>query len=319
MDGATRRMASLAVVIPTCRPESLKTFVAGWQELFERHNVELIVVEDNQSTWYKLPPFIPYRTGSIRSFGFLQAYRKGYDVITLDDDCLPVPGSDPIQAYLDAFNDHYSVSDYFDVGHTFGLNEYMRGYPFEHRYSAPPLLQYGGWDNVPDMDAITQAEHEEIGPVEGFRFDRRILPIPTQLAFTGCIMNVAIKHEAIPMLYQLVMGNERVGYDRWDDIWSGLFAKKICDHLGYPILINGKAAIVHTRASDTAQNFTKEQSGYHLNDVMWDNLQSVTFDSDSVMGCYFELIEQLEPSWFGPQGHKIIEGMTQWLAAVSSL
>ena len=308
----------IAVVIPTCRPETIRSWVTAWTPLFEKHNVNLMIVEDKPSTWRLLPDFIPYRTGSIRSWGFLNAYRQGYDVITLDDDCLPVPGSDPIAEYTHAFAREWSVSDYFDVGHTFGLNEYMRGYPFGHRKTARPVLQFGGWDNVPDMDAITQAEHERFGSVSGYSFDRRVLSIPKGAPFTGCIMNVAIKRDAIPLMYQLVMGVERVGYDRFDDMWSGLFAKKICDHLGLPILVNGRASIIHTRASDTAQNLAKEQAGYALHEVMWDNMKGITLISNSIIGCYYELTEQLNPAWFGPDGHKIIEGMRGWLAAVSS-
>ena len=91
---------------------------------------------------------------------------------------------------------------------------------------------------------------------------------------------------------------------------------RICDHLGWPILINGSASIIHTRASDTAQNFAKEQGGYELNEVMWDNLRTVTLAADTIIGCYQELTEQLNPTWFGPHGHKIIDGMRGWLSAL---
>ena len=310
-------MAGLAVVLPTCRPESLATFVAAWEDQFARHNVELIVVEDKQSTWDKLPAFVPNRTGSIRSYGFLQAYERGYDVVTLDDDCLPAPDVDLIAEYQTGFDTKFAVSSYYDIGHEFGLDEYMRGFPFYDRDKARPVLQYGGWDNVPDLDAITQAEHERHGPVGGYRFDRRVVAIPRGAAFTGCIMNVAIAHEAIPMMYQLIMGNDRVGYDRWDDIWSGLFAKRICDHLGLPIIVNGRASIVHTRASDTASNRAKEQNGYVLNERMWRNLDAIVFEGTTIIECYQELADQLRPAWFGAEGHKIRDGVQQWLQALS--
>lgn len=310
-------MAKIAVVLPTCRPQSLKEFKKAWEKLFTKHEVDLIVVEDNPETWEQLPDFIPTRTGSIRSWGFLQAYKKGYEIIvTLDDDCLPIPGTDPIQAYLDAFNTKYSVSDYFDVGHTFGLGEYMRGYPFDHRRAEFPLIQYGGWDNVPDMDAITQMEHEVSDRIDGYEFDRKVLAIPKGLGFTGCIMNVAMKREAVPLLYQLVMGNERVGYDRWDDIWSGLFAKKICDHLSIPILINGKATIKHTRASNTLSNLKKELRGYHHNEDLWEKLGSIELSDTSVKGCYRQLANDLNPVWFGKYGYKITTGMKRWVQAL---
>jgi hypothetical protein len=129
-------------------------------------------------------------------------------------------------------------------------------------------------------------------------------------------MNVAIRHGALPMLYQLVMGMDRVGYDRWDDIWSGLFVKRICDHLRRPVVVNGKASVVHTRASDTATNLAKEQGGYTLNERMWAHLGRVDLTADSVLGCYEELTDQLDPTWFGPEGHKIVGGMRGWLQAL---
>lgn len=308
----------LAVVVPTCRPEQFREFEAAWKPHFEKHNVELIVVEDNKETWSKLPGFIPYQSGACRSYGLLQAFKRGFDVINMDDDVRPAEDTDTIGEYLAAFDQKWSVSNYFDIGHTFGLDEYMRGYPFNDRDAASPLLQYGMWDNVPDLDAVTQRSYEESGkPVDGHHSDRRVLSIPTGVAFTGCIMNVAVKHEAIPLLYQFLMGLNRVGYDRWDDIWSGLFSKLICDHLRRPILVNGKASVVHTRASNTQRNFELENPGYHLNEEMWKHLTTeVTLSSNWPLGCYRELARQLKPFWFGRRGDFLIAGIHAWLDAM---
>ena len=308
----TQEPRVVAVVVPTCRPESLRTFLAAWDGLFNKHDVELVIVRDEPATWALLPPFVPHHTGAIRSLGFLEAWRKGWDVVTLDDDCLPAEGVDLFDEYEAASAVKWPVGPYLDIGHTFGLGEYMRGYPFSHRDVASPALQYGGWDNVPDLDAVTQAEN----PLSGCHFDRRAVAVPTGSAFTGCIMNVAIAHDALPMMYQLVMGVERVGFDRWDDIWSGLFAKRICDHLRLPVLVNGRASVVHTRASDTASNLAKEQNGYGLNEEMWEHLSTVTLTGNDTLECYGELTNQLDPAWFGPEGQKITDGMKGWLAAL---
>lgn len=321
----------LCAVLPTHRPENFAAWLEAWRPLFSKHHVKLFVIEDHPEPSIKLPEldfpavvytradipdFIPTGTGSCRSYGFLRAYQEGYDVITLDDDCRPE--GDLIEAYTAAWRQLWPVSNYFDVGHSFGLDEYMRGYPFSDRDKNKALIQYGGWDNVPDLDAVTQAQHEKHGPVEGYKFDRRTLAIPTGVGFTGCIMNVAIKHEAIPLMYQLIMGNDRVGYDRWDDIWSGLFAKKICDHLGIPILINGNASIIHTRASDTATNLQKEQGGYLLNEFLWEKLQGIELEGRDIISCYDELASIMPARWFGDNGDKIIRGMFAWVDALSS-
>ena len=307
----------IAVVIPTCRPLELEKFLTAWRDQFDAHRVKVIVVHDSKGTWDTMPDFIPRRTGAIRSWGFLQAWREGYDVLTLDDDCLPLPGVDLIGEYKEASRHRWPSSDYFDIGHTFGVGEFMRGFPFMDREVRQPLIQFGGWVNVPDLDAVTQRAIERTQPIEGYEFDNRVLAIPKGIAFTGCGMNVSIKHEAIPMMYQLMMGVPLVGYDRWDDIWSALFAKKICDHLDVPILVNGRASVIHSRASDTDSNFAKEVGGYELNDAMWRNLASVTFKSTSVIGCYEELTRHVNPAWFGKHGVIVKGAMWKWIAAIN--
>ncbi len=41
-------MSNIAVVIPSIRPESMKTFMAAWKHLFEKHSVALITVLDGE-------------------------------------------------------------------------------------------------------------------------------------------------------------------------------------------------------------------------------------------------------------------------------
>ncbi len=317
---------SICCVIPTNRPDKFLEFLDAWTPLFEKHDVTLYVIEDNPYPKIEMPKvkfpllhfshnyipsFIPKFTGAIRSYGFLLAYREGFDItLTLDDDVVPI--GDPIAEYIEGFNQEFGMGDYFDIGHIFGLNEYMRGYPMRYRNNQYPLLQYGGWDNVPDMDAVTQLRHEIYGTTDGYQFDQRILAIPLGLGFTGCIMNLAIRHDALPMMYQLMMGVDRVGYDRADDIWSGLFAK-----LKIPIVINGKALVEHTRASDTVSNLNKELMAYGLNEILWDRLKMIKLYNHNVIACYKELIAGLMPEWFGPQGHIIKGGMRSWIKEIT--
>lgn len=315
-------MGQIGLVIPSHDMGLFTTWWDLWRPLIEKHNVELYLVEDREtksdlgikSHFYRgdFPDFVPKGTGSSRSYGFLRAYQDNCDwIVTLDHDCYPV--EDIFQKYEEEFNQEHALSDYFDVGNSFGLEEFMRGYPFEQRTVAKPLIQYGGWDNVPDMDAITQLKH---GEVSGYKFDRKVQALPLGVGFTGCIMNTAIKREAIPLLYQLIMGMDEVGYDRWDDIWSGLFAKKICDHLKIPILVNGFATIKHNRASDPNVNLIKETGGYKLNEDMWQKINHINLGGTDVITCYRSLINQLNPEWFGPEGYKIIYGMEAWLKAL---
>jgi hypothetical protein len=43
-------------------------------------------------------------------------------------------------------------------------------------------------------------------------------------------MNTSFVSKIIPAFYQLYM--KHMGVDRFNDIWSGIFLKKIVDHLG---------------------------------------------------------------------------------------
>jgi hypothetical protein len=247
----------------------------------------------------------------------------------MDDDCLPEKAVDLIGEYKEGFRKKYPVSQYFDIGHVFGLKDYMRGFPFRDRDRATPLIQYGGWDNVPDLDARTQMGMNRSG--EGLTFNRVDIALPLEVGFTGCGMNVAFLHEATPLMYQPIMGMERVGYDRWDDIWCGLIAKRICDHLGYPIVINGKAVVNHSRASDPKVNLVKEQRGYEYNEVMWERIKKCSLKSRTIRECYTELIgDPIETpggimfnnslfsrDWFGPRGERIVRGIMEWSFAFS--
>src|SRR5690606_3959324 len=109
----------VGVVVPTNRPEKFLEFFGQWGQYFEDYGVTLYVVEDAPEPSFEMPDgnfrifhlshkdigdldFIPTRTGSIRSFGMLAAYRDGCDIIvTLDDDCHPV--GDTIGQFTKAF------------------------------------------------------------------------------------------------------------------------------------------------------------------------------------------------------------------------
>ena len=45
-------------------------------------------------------------------------------------------------------------------------------------------------------------------------------------------MSLAFRIEALPLMYLPLMG-EGQPYDRFDNIWGGVIAKRVCDHLGW--------------------------------------------------------------------------------------
>lgn len=243
----------------------------AWQPLFDRHNVQLFVVIDDETTWSKMPWFIPRRSDMIRSLGFLKAYSTDVDyVLTLDDDVLPIAsqsGIDIFERYERVFKAGAPLSDYLDVGALTTSGLQMRGFPYRDRDPARVAVQYGGWHGVLDYDARTQLAHQR-GPE---RFKEVVLPVPRGAAVTGCIMNCAFRREVTPIMWQLPLLDGR--FNRWGDIWSGLIQKRVLDHIGQVMVINGRAPVLHERASDPNANLERETPGVPFNEDMWESIE----------------------------------------------
>ena len=87
-------------------------------------------------------------------------------------------------------------------------------------------------------------------------------------------------------------GGKLWGFDRFDDIWAGLFAKKIIDHLGLAV-INGSPFIEHRKASDLAKNLIKEKRGIIQNETLWKAVDAVRLTKKTPASCYQELAEKI--------------------------
>jgi len=256
-----------AVVVPSNRPDRLDEFLTAWQPIFDRRNVQLFIVRDEPETWATLPDWVPRRTDMIRSWGFLQAYATDVDyVLTLDDDVRPLTsqnGSDIFDHYEKVFASGAPLSDYLDVGALTSAGVQMRGFPYADREPAPVAVQYGGWFGVMDYDARTQLA----GAPSSATFSNVVIPVPMGAAATCCIMNCAFRRDVTPIMWQLPLLEGR--YNRWGDIWSGLIQKRVLDAVGQVMVINGRASVVHQRASDPLVNLEREAPGIPFNETLW--------------------------------------------------
>jgi hypothetical protein len=266
-------------VVPTCRPERFVQFLEAWGELFAKHEVSLLVIQDTDEPWdfdhdgYEvsafhrgvIPEFIPQGTDMIRSWGIYQAWVGGSKyTLTLDDDVLP--DKDLFQSYERVFSEGAVLSSYLSVGSLTTSTKQMRGFPYRDRVKRPVAVQYGGWDGVLDYDAPTQLA----GVPRHEYFLRLVVPVPKGTPVTGCIMNCAWRTEYAPIMWQLPMLNGK--FNRFGDIWAGLFAKKTLDSVGAAMVINGEATVKHDRASDPWANLERETPGIPLNEEIWGNL-----------------------------------------------
>jgi len=243
------------LVIPTIRNLDV---LDAWGDQFR--DCHLIIIEDHKKqeiptpkgnyqsvlhyTWQDIANdfgknewIFPRMNAGIRSYGFWKAYTMGADIIlTIDDDCFPV---DP--DFVDQHVQNLSmkapdkwINTYPHRGHMF-----TRGFPYQVRNRYPVMISHGLWTNQIDHDAQTQLK---VGQINLPPYPSIVQFIPKGVYFPMCSMNLAFRREVTPLMYFPLMGYDKHathwGYDRFDDIWAGIFAKKICDHLGYGI-VNG--------------------------------------------------------------------------------
>jgi reversibly glycosylated polypeptide/UDP-arabinopyranose mutase len=304
--------ASIGVCVPTIRRESLEAYLAAWKPVWNaldpRPDLKLFVHEDrpersqtlataqlgfevvhtchadlterlNSSDW-----IVPRGSGACRSFPMYLAWQAGCEyVITMDDDCLPP-------------EDAHGAGERFLAGHleAFELDSWFRtldgddprGIPYGSRGRLPVLLNHGLWTGVPDLDGPTSLVRARQPQETSLRARHEI--VPPGVWFPLCGMNVCYHRSAIPAAYNLLMGVKDVGFDRFDDIWSGLFLKRIADHLGL-YCTTGLPFVHHSKASNYFVNLRKEALGIHLNEFVWRHVSRAPLFARSVRGAFAEL------------------------------
>jgi hypothetical protein len=288
------------IVVPTCRQENLTTFLEAWKDQFAGHRVIVVVdgeanldrkdceIYDHHSLKELGDDFWIISTGSsaIRNFGTLKALEQPCDFIWhLDDDCLPSDGTELQRHYDNLFKGFYEnkwIS-------TDAKDQMVRGIPYlNQNHKANVVVSHGTWLKNPDYDAAHQLAHRfEFEPADGL--------IPVGRYFPMCGMNLAFKPEVAMAMYFAPKGER---YNRNDDIWMGIVAKKVFDRLdlhcytGYP-------QVIHERASDPFKNLIAEGPFIEANENFWDYVDQLTITGQSVEECMAQVAAQmvLTPYW----------------------
>lgn len=230
---------------------------------------------------------VPRRSDTVRSFGYLKAWQFGYPyILTLDDDCYPTTPEDSLE-----YNGEQFLQEH--IKHLTGRSRWFntlnsvkpRGIPFYNiGKNERTIVNHGLWTNVLDYDAPTQLVRPR---PEQFDYENHIVPAGSY--FPMCGMNVMWKHDATVLMYHLLMGQwfkdgrkgelytegasqlERLPFDRFGDIWCGIFMKKIADICGYQVA-SGMPYIRHERASNPFTNLKKEANGLEVNEKLWEHV-----------------------------------------------
>ena len=331
-------MSFIAVVVPTIRKDCIERFLKEWSQEFTTQNVRVYIIEDNPDitfdvgersfryahySWREIDKdlggyswIIPRKTDCVRSYGYWKAYQDGAShIITLDDDCYP-----PTQLQYEGREEHqpYGVIAKHIEQLTTPAKENIwrstieglrpRGIPYKNITKARQvMISHGLWLNVPDLDALTQLTRSDSSYV--YDFIQQIVPLGYY--YPMCGMNVAFTREVVPAMYFLLMGKGYV-YDRFGDIWAGIFTKKIVDHLGHAV-VSGLPVIWHERASDPWKNLDKEKPGYHVNESLWEIVDKAYLRGTTYSACYKELAMHLDKSLSGKYWNLTTAAMVSWL------
>lgn len=291
------------LVVPTIREDCIKRFLRAW-DTPDQNWGSIIVVEDNPDRTFDIQGVKHYcwkdidadlgkdawiisrRDCAIKCYGILQASRLEPDFIfVLDDDCYPWSDS-----FVEGFQDKH-VKNLLQtpkwVESVPGVR--TRGLPYFNQGTLSTVkFSVGLWKGVPDFDAITCMAHgipTHFTPPVGTR-----VIAPGQY-FPFCGMNFAMKADAAVMCYFPLMGLSSP-YGRFDDIWFGIIAKKICDHLGFHITC-GEPWVLHEKASNTLNNLVKEAPGVKMHETLWEKIDQIPLTGNSPKACMLEIGDHL--------------------------
>lgn len=312
------------LVVPSNRPHSFDSFMDAWADSPARDWDALILVEDGPTRsinadrrhsvdyhfcWADVEDtlgqdqwVISRRNSAIRNFGLLIAHQLGADlVVTLDDDCYPADARPFCQSHLDQMTAPRWIESV--------PNFRTRGLPYRNRGTTDTIkLSMGLWSNVPDLDAPQSLADMTLAaggwtPPGGSRI------MPSGQYWPLCGMNLAVRREALPLCYFPLMG-QGSPYDRFDDIWMGIWAQKIAAHLGWQISA-GEPWVQHSRASDIMVNLVKEAPGIAANEHFWQIIDAARLTERTPTGCMAELGRALA---FGsdPYIHELGQALQVW-------
>lgn len=276
---------------------------SGYKRIFTEHGVQAQVLNqqdrDNILAEMGLTEYaelIPKRHRAEESFGLLYLWANDYKFgFTIDDDTLPVKDFDFFGDHIKNLNYKGEITEYSsDKGfvnvlhHSFEKHHlYPRGYPYgamgEKMVSNKVQIgkvgiSQGLWTNIPDLDAVRILQDGDLNGQAKTRLSiddyGEDFTVAIDNYVTICSMNLAFRREIIPAFYQYKMGDNPWKVDRFDDIWSGIVAKKFMDTLGYRI-ITGKPLCQHNKAPrSTFKDLLSEAAGLEANEIFYSMVDS---------------------------------------------
>ena len=291
---------------------------------------------------------IPDRCHAETSFGFLLALENGFDiVIELDDDVFPVKDENLIQSHIqnlegnkgvivNSVSKWYNTLDALEIGEGIGTL-FPRGHPYaqntrkmDYEYKdiqKHTVLNMGHWSGNLDFDAPTLLYHGALDGryiIEGIKLKHTKVIVGSDIYCAVCSMNTSFIPKIIPAFYQMYMNYD--GIDRFDDIWSGLFLKKVVDFLDDSISLGAPIIYHDKRPRSVFKDLRNELEGIVMNETLWRIIDSIALDGNDYHSCYNSLIGGIETKLdeFMNKKHKDfmriqVEKMRLWLQITDTI
>jgi len=291
---------------------------------------------------------IPERCHAETSFGFLVAHVEQPDlVIELDDDVFVIEGQNFVDLHHENIEGNFGITveskgRWYNSMENLELNInteiFPRGYPYvagarNAEYSwldqgGKCILNMGLWAGNPDFDALTLLYHEGLAGechIRGVRCKRKKVIVAKGTYFPVCSMNAAFMPKIIPAFYQLYMNH--MGINRFDDIWSGIFLKKIADHMGDKMCLGEPMVYHERRPRDPFKHLMMEWDGIFINEILWGIVDSLPLDGETYWDAYNSFVHEFErgiaKTTLAPLHKKFIrtqiKKMRLWLKTVDKL
>jgi hypothetical protein len=343
------------VIVPTVRKfEEWKQYSDNFKKY--KHDYDLLIIgeEENvnkdtmpegefwgvkeRSNWFaskgleRFEDLIPKKHHAETSFGLLLAHERGYDMILfLDDDTLPFDDSDFIGTHWRNLNAKNTLTfktenEWINAINPESFRFYPRGYPLNRRNECRVdkiensndgkiVINQGLWQNVPDLNAADYLKIKEKDLCVDYDF-----VCGKSNWITICSMNLAFRPEIIPAFYQLPMGEKSV--DRYDDIWSGLFVKKVMDKLNRYVM-NGNPLCNHNKyPRSITDDIRKEALGLSINELLYQALDKIELKHDSYGENYKQIaneLTELMPETYREYFRFLSEKMNRWVELVDRI
>jgi hypothetical protein len=270
---------------------------------------------DAQSGWLKkfpeLDKIIPYNSDNRRNVGYLVAVERGAEiVISIDDDNFVRDDVDFIKGHqivgttrklkaARSSNGWFNICSMLQTDPKRGI--YPRGFPYSKRWkdsgeffpsSGRVVMNAGLWLKDPDVDAVTRL-NEPVAVVsaknEIIMLDKGTFsPINTQ--------NTSFHRDVLPCYYYITMNVTIRGLklDRYGDIWSGFFAKKVIDQMDDRVTVGGPVVDHIRNTHNLFRDLQNELWGMILTDSIAPVLESISLTEKNYSAAYLEFASKLD-------------------------